>query len=140
MIEQDDLARKIVTKMMQNDLFSQWMDVKIIEVSEGYSKIKMRLRNEMINGFNVIHGGIIFSLADSAFAFACNNRNNLSMALDVSITFTKASKPGDTLIAEANEIHNGRSTGLYIINITNHNSEQVALFKGTCFRTEKTLL
>ncbi len=54
MIEQDDLARKIVTKMMQNDLFSQWMDVKIIEVSEGYSKIEMNLRNEMVNGFNVI--------------------------------------------------------------------------------------
>jgi acyl-CoA thioesterase len=66
----NDLAKKIVTKMMQNDLFSQWMDVKIIEVSEGYSKIEMKLRNEMVNGFNVIHGGIIFSLADSAFAFA----------------------------------------------------------------------
>ncbi len=136
----DDLAKKVVAKMMQNDLFSQWMDVKVIEVSEGYSKIEMKLRNEMINGFNVIHGGIIFSLADSAFAFACNNRNNLSMALDVSITFNKASQPGDTLIAEAKEIHNGRSTGLYIINVINHNNEQVALFKGTCFRTQKTLL
>jgi acyl-CoA thioesterase len=136
----DDLAKKVVAKMMQNDLFSQWMDVKVIEVSEGYSKIEMKLRNEMINGFNVIHGGIIFSLADSAFAFACNNRNSLSMALDVSITFNKASQPGDTLIAEAKEIHNGRSTGLYIINVINHNNEQVALFKGTCFRTQKTLL
>ena len=136
----DELAKKVVAKMMQDDLFSQWMDVKIIEVSEGYSKIKMKLRNEMINGFNVIHGGIIFSFADSAFAFACNNRNNLSMALDVSITFNKASKPGDTLIAEAKEIHNGRNTGLYIINVINHDNEQVALFKGTCFRTQKTLL
>ena len=140
MAKQNELAKKVVTKMMKNDLFSQWMDVKIVKVSEGYSKIKMKLRNEMINGFNVIHGGIIFSLADSAFAFACNNRNNLSMALDVSITFNKASKPGDTLIAEAKEIHNGRNTGLYIINVTNHNNEQVALFKGTCFRTQKTLL
>ncbi len=75
----DELAKKVVTKMMQDDLFSKWMDVKIIKVSEGYSKIKMKLRTEMVNGFNVIHGGIIFSLADSAFAFACNNRNNLSM-------------------------------------------------------------
>src|SRR5687767_5735465 len=90
MIKQDELAKKVVEEMMKNDLFSQWMDVKIIKVSEGYSKIKMKLRSEMINGFNVIHGGIIFSLADSAFAFACNNRNNLSMALDVSITYNKA--------------------------------------------------
>ena len=136
----DELAKKVVAKMMQDDLFSQWMGVKIIEISEGYSKIKMKLRNEMINGFNVIHGGIIFSLADSAFAFACNNRNNLSMALDVSITFNKASKPGDTLIAEAKEIHNGRNTGLYIINVINQNHDHVALFKGTCFRTQKMLI
>ncbi len=137
MIENDELAKKVVAKMMQDDLFSQWMGVKIIKISEGYCKIKMKLRNEMINGFNVIHGGIIFSLADSAFAFACNNRNNLSMALDASITFNKASKPGDTLIAEAKEIHNGRNTGLYIINVINQNHHQVALFKGTCFRTQK---
>jgi acyl-CoA thioesterase len=60
--------------------------------------------------------------------------------LDVSITFNKASQPGDTLTAEAKEIHNGQSTGLYIINVINHNNEQVALFKGTCFRTQKALL
>jgi acyl-CoA thioesterase len=136
----DQSANKVVEKMMQDDLFSQWLQIKIIVIREGYSKIKMALRDEMINGFNVIHGGIIFSLADSAFAFACNNRNNLSMALDVSISFNKAAKPGDTLIAEAKEIHNGRSTGLYIITITNQSNDHVALFKGTCFRTGKTLL
>lgn len=140
MTDKDQLAKKVVDKMMQDDLFSQWMKIKIIEISEGYGKIKMELREEMINGFNVIHGGIIFSLADSAFAFACNNRNNLSMALDASISFNKTTKPGDILIAEAKEIHNGRSTGLYIITITNQNNDHVALFKGTCFRTGKTLI
>jgi acyl-CoA thioesterase len=88
----------------------------------------------------VVHGGIAFSLADSAFAFACNNRNNLSMALDANITFTKTMKPGDVLTAEAKEMHNGKSTGLYLITVTNQRNEQVALFKGTCFRTGKTLL
>ncbi len=63
----DELAKKVVAKMMQDDLFSQWMGVKIIKISEGYCKIKMKLRNEMINGFNVIHGGIIFSLAEAPF-------------------------------------------------------------------------
>ncbi|MDQ3844954.1 MAG: hydroxyphenylacetyl-CoA thioesterase PaaI, partial [Bacteroidota bacterium] len=127
----------VVQYMMQKDLFSQWLGIEVIEIREGYSKIQMTLREEMINGFEVIHGGITFSLADSAFAFACNNRNNLSMALDTSITFIKEIKPGDVLTAEANELHNGRSTGLYLITITNQKGEQVALFKGTCFRTGK---
>jgi len=140
MHEKNTTAKSVVTKMMRDDLFSQWLGIKVLDVKEGYSKIKMTLRNEMINGFGVIHGGIAFSLADSCFAFACNNRNNLSMALDTSITFTKATKPNDVLIAEAKEIHNGKSTGLYIITITNQNGEQVALFKGTCFRTGKTLI
>jgi acyl-CoA thioesterase len=126
--------------MMQHDRFSQWLGIEVLEIREGYSKIKMTLRDEMLNGFHVIHGGIAFSLADSAFAFACNNRNNLSMALDTSITFTKATMPGDVLTAEAKELHNGRSTGLYLITITNQHNEQVALFKGTCFRTGKNLV
>ena len=130
----------VVTHMMQHDRFSQWLGIEVLEIREGYSKIKMTLRDEMLNGFHVIHGGIAFSLADSAFAFACNNRNNLSMALDTSITFTKATMPGDVLTAEAKELHNGRSTGLYLITITNQNNEQVALFKGTCFRTGKNLV
>ena len=140
MHEKNTTAKSVVTKMMRDDLFSQWLGIKVLDVKEGYSKIQMTLRNEMINGFGVIHGGIAFSLADSCFAFACNNRNNLSMALDTSITFTKATKPNDVLTAEAKEIHNGKSTGLYIITIKNQNGEQVALFKGTCFRTGKTLI
>jgi acyl-CoA thioesterase len=138
--QNDTLANDVVAKMMRDDLFSQWLGIEVLEIKEGYSKIKMTLRDEMINGFGIIHGGIAFSLADSAFAFACNNRNNLSVALDTSINFTKATKPGDELTAEAKEIHNGRSTGLYNITITNQSGEQVAHFKGTCFRTGKTLI
>jgi acyl-CoA thioesterase len=126
--------------MMENDFFSQWMNVKVLEIKEGYSKIQMTIRKEMANGFGIVHGGLPFSLADSAFAFACNNRNNLSVALDVTITFTKAVNVGDTLTAEAKEVHNGRSTGVYLITVTNQKNEQVALFKGTCFRTGKTLV
>ena len=138
--EKDQLAGKVVDKMMDHDAFSQWMDVKVLDIKEGYSKIQMTIRKEMVNGFGIVHGGIPFSLADSAFAFACNNRNNLSVALDVTITFTKAVNVGDTLTAEAKEVHNGRSTGVYLITVTNQKSEQVALFKGTCFRTGKTLV
>lgn len=138
--EKDTLARDVVNHMMEHDLFSQWLGITVLEVKEGYSRITMPVRKEMINGFGIVHGGIAFSLADSAFAFACNNRNTLSVALDTSINFLKPVHPGDVLTAEANEIHNGRSTGLYHIQITNQNNHEVARFKGLCYRTEKKLI
>ena len=133
-------ASAVVDHMMQHDLFSQWLGISVLEVKEGYSKIEMTVRPEMINGFGIVHGGIAFSLADSAFAFACNNRNVLSVALDTSINFIKPVHVGDVLTAEAKELHNGKSTGLYHITITNQHQHMVALFKGTCFRTNKTLI
>lgn len=134
------IHQQVVSHMMENDYFSQWMGVEVLEIKEGYSKIRMAIRKEMANGFGIVHGGLPFSLADSAFAFACNNRNNLSVALDVTITFTKSVHVGDILTAEAKEVHNGRSTGVYLITVTNQKNETVALFKGTCFRTGKALI
>ena len=139
-MEKDALANDVVNQMMQKDFFSQWLGIKIIEIKEGYSKLKMTVRKEMINGFDIVHGGIAFSIADTAFAFACNNRNNLSVALDTSINFLKPVHVGDVLVAEAKEIHNGKSTGLYHVTITNQNDHVVAIFKGTCFRTNKNLV
>lgn len=130
----------VVDHMMQHDLFSQWLGISLIEIKEGYSKIKMTVRKEMMNGLGIVHGGIAFSFADSAFAFACNNRNNLSVALDTSINFLKPVHVDDTLFAEAIELHNGKSTGLYQITVTNQHQHTVAVFKGTCFRTHKTLI
>jgi acyl-CoA thioesterase len=140
MTDQDNIAKNVVDHMMDHDGFSQWMGIIVLEIKEGYSRIRMTIRKEMVNGFGIVHGGIPFSLADSAFAFACNNRNNLSVALDLTITFTKPVNVGDEITAEAKEVHNGRSTGVYLINILNQKGEQVALFKGTCFRTGKTLI
>lgn len=131
---------EVVNEMMRKDLFSQWLGIEIIEIKEGYSKTKMTIRKEMMNGLNIVHGGIAFSLADSTFAFACNNRNVLSVALDTSINFLKPVFVDDILIAEAKEVHNGKSTGLYQITITNQNNHTVAIFKGTCFRTNKKVV
>lgn len=133
-------ATDVVAHMMKNDLFSQWLGVEVLEVKDGYSRIKMKVRAEMINGFGIVHGGIAFSVADSAFAFACNNRNVLSVALDTSINFLKPVQVGDELIAEATELHNGKSTGLYSISISNQKGSLVAVFKGTCFRTNQKLI
>ena len=135
-----DSHQQVVEHMMYHDAFSNWLGIEVLEIKEGYSKIKMKVREEMVNGFHVVHGGIPFSLADSAFAFACNNRNNLSLALETNISFLKQINIGDELTAEAKEIHNGKSTGVYSVSIINQNSQQVALFKGTCFRTGKKLV
>jgi acyl-CoA thioesterase len=138
--QQDKTANQVVVHMMQHDLFSRWLGIEVKEIKEGYSKIQMIVRNEMINGFGIVHGGVAFSLADSAFAFACNNRNVLSVALDTAINFLKPVHPGDILTAEAKELHNGKSTGLYHVTISNQKDHVVAIFKGTCFRTNKKLI
>lgn len=138
--EKDILAKNVVGHMIEHDLFSQWLGIEILEIKEGYSKIKMTVRKEMINGFGIVHGGIAFSLADSAFAFACNNRNVLSVALDTSINFIKPVQVDDVLTAETKELHNGKSTGLYHITITNQKNHEVAIFKGLCYRTDKSLI
>jgi acyl-CoA thioesterase len=136
----NEKANQVVAHMMQHDLFSQWLGIEVLEIKEGCSKIKMTVRKEMMNGLGIVHGGIAFSLADSAFAFACNNRNVLSVALDTSINFLKPVHVDDVLTAEAKELHNGKSTGLYHITITNQNEHAIAIFKGTCFRTSKNLI
>ena len=138
-MENEYSPNEVVAHMMEHDLFSKWLGITVLDVTAGYSKIKMTVRPEMINGFGIVHGGIAFSLADSAFAFACNNRNVLSVALDTSINFIKPVHVGDVLNAEANEVHNGKSTGLYQVTITNQNAHTVAVFKGTCYRTGKEL-
>jgi len=133
-------ARQVVEHMMQHDQFSQWLGIEVLEVKTGESTIRMKVRQEMVNGFGIAHGGIAFSLADSAFAFACNNRNQLSVALDTSINFTREVRVGDLLTATATEEHNGKSTGLYIIRIVNQEGKLVAQFKGLCYRTDKKLI
>ena len=140
MSEKDSFARKVAEAMMNKDYFSQWMGIKILEVSENYSRLQVTLRKEKLNGFSIAHGGITFALADSAFAFACNSDGKITVALDVSISFPKPGKEGDTLIAEAKQIARTNKTALYLIEVKNQNDELIALFKGTCYKTEKKLI
>lgn len=136
----DILAKDVVNHIISQDPFSKWLGIEVDEVREGFSRVHMVVREDMLNGLGIVHGGIPFSLADTAFGLASNNRNNTSVALDCSITFIKTIAAGDTLTASASEIHNGRSTGVYVISISNIEGQQVALFKGTCFRTGKKLI
>jgi acyl-CoA thioesterase len=128
----------IINNMLQNDPFSQWMGIEVLESEPGYCKLSMKIRQEMTNGFGVCHGGITFSLADSALAFASNSRGSVSLALENNINFTKKVNTGDTLTAETEEIQNGRTIGVYKVRISNQNNELVADFRGTVYRTGKS--
>jgi acyl-CoA thioesterase len=129
--------KAIADLMMKNDRFSQWLGLEVDECTTGYCKLRYRITEDMINGFHTVHGGIIFSAADSAFAFACNSHGILTVALDVSITFTRPARIGDQLTVEAKELHLGNKTGLYEVRTTNQKGELIALFKGTSYSTSK---
>lgn len=123
--------------MLQNDAFSQWMGIEVLDSEPGYCKLSMKIREEMTNGFGVCHGGITFSFADSALAFASNSRGSISLALENNINFTKKVTVGDTLIAETEELQNGRTIGVYKVKISNQDEELIAEFRGTVYRTGK---
>jgi acyl-CoA thioesterase len=129
----------IFRKMWEKDSFSQWMGLELIEAGISTCRLSYRVRKDMLNGFGMVHGGILFSASDSAFAFACNSHGRISVALDVSISFTKSASLGDQLFVEAIELHLGKKTAVYDIRTTNHKGELIALFKGTCYRTSKEL-
>ncbi len=123
--------------MLNQDEFSKWMNIQLIEVREKYCLIKMPIKKEMINGLKTVHGGVTFSLADSALAFSSNNTNDASVALHCIINFTKAVKLGDTLTAESKLIADTRKTGIYDITITNQNKDLVATFRGTVYKIDR---
>lgn len=125
--------------MLEQDHFSQWMELKVNSIAEGTSTVSMFVKQEMLNGFGVIHGGVLFSLADSAFAFACNSRDNLTLALDAQINFIKKAVRGDLLTASVEEVHSGKTTGVYEVKIRNQASDLIAVFRGTAYRTGKSL-
>ena len=131
------LAKKVVDKMINEDAFSQWLGIKILEISEGFCKLQLQVRDEMTNGFSIAHGGISYSLADSCLAFASNSYGIQSFSLETSISHTKKVESGDILIATSKEINKTNRTALYYITIINQNKEEIAHFKGTVYRSEK---
>lgn len=127
---------QIVNTMMAKDYFSQWLGIDVLEVKEGYSKLQMTVREDMLNGFGIAHGGITYSIADSALAFASNSHGQKAVSVETSISHTISLKAGDVIIAEAIEEHCSNKIGIYTVKIYTI-SETVALFKGTVYRTSK---
>ena len=131
------LAKRVVDKMINGDAFSQWLGIKLIEISEGKCTLEMTVRDEMTNGFNIAHGGIAYSLADSALAFAANSYGIQSMSIETSISHTKKVKSGDVLKAITKEVYKSKKTAIYYITITNQENMEIAHFKGTVYRTDR---
>lgn len=123
--------------MMTDDAFSQWLGIKILDIKPGYVRLSMEVRPEMTNGFKVSHGGIAFSLADSALAFASNSHGRVALALENNISFIRKVSEGDKLLATAEELSLGNRIGVYNITIINQDEIQVAAFRGTVFRTKE---
>ena len=126
--------------MLAADAYSRWLGLVIEEYRVGYCRLHFTIRADMVNGFGIVHGGILFSAADSAFAFVCNSQGILSVALDAHIAFIRAGQPGEVFTVEAREIHTGNKTGFYDVVTTNALGQVVSTFKGTAYRTGKSVL
>ena len=128
---------KIVDKMYEKDAFSKWLGIKRLEDGAGKSILQMTVRKEMLNGFDIVHGGITYSLADSALAFASNGHGRKAVSVETSISHTQTCKEGDVLTTHTEEMSLSKKIGIYQITITNQHNKTVALFKGTVYITDK---
>lgn len=130
--------QEVVDMMMANDFFSQWLGISVLETGPGFSKLAMTVRKEMLNGFAIAHGGITYSFADSALAFASNSHGKKSVSVETSISHLIALSEGDEIIAEAKEENVSNKIGVYTIKVYKTKDQSVvALFKGTVYRTSK---
>ncbi len=130
-------AEQVVDGMLAKDEFSRWLGVDLLQVKPAFCVCRMLVRKEMLNGFGVAHGGVVFSLADSAFAFACNTQGRIAMSVENSITYPASVHPGDILTAVAEEESATNRLGFYRVQVTNQREEIVALFRGTVYKTNQ---
>ena len=133
-LDPQTLAERVRDGMFANDQASRGLGMEIVAVGPGYAKITMPVREDMLNGFRICHGGFITTLADSAFAFSCNSYNEQTVASGVSVDFMAPGKPGDLLTAEAKEVFVAGRTGVYDIVVTNQKGDLIAVMRGKSYR------
>jgi acyl-CoA thioesterase len=130
MSDPQSVAEAAARAMYGQDRASQTLDMRIVEVRPGHARLTMKVRDDMVNGHQLCHGGLIFTLADSAFAFACNTYNAVTVASAASIEFLLPVRLGDELTAIAEERSRSKRTGVYDVSVRNQQGECVALFRG----------
>src|SRR4051812_4769813 len=132
-------AARIVGGMLERDAFSRWLGLEILSLAPDACATRMTVRAEMVNGFGVAHGAIVFALADSAMAFACNGQGMLTVSIENSVTYPAAVHVGDVLTAVCEREAGSGKLAYYKAPVTNQDNEVVALFRGTVYRTQKEL-
>ena len=132
----DDVRRQRILAQLQFDRFAKLLGIEVIGLDDGYAKCRMTVRTEMLNSVDIAHGGAMFTLADMAFAAACNSHGTVSLALHVGITFYSAVRADSVLIAEATEINLGRKTCEYEIRITTEDGQLIARATGLAYRKD----
>ncbi len=133
------LAERLVGAMLDRDAFSAWLGLELVEIRPAACTVRMTVRPEMVNGFGVCHGGITFSLADSALAFASNTHGTVTVSIENSITYPAPVRPGDTLTATAVEEAESNRLAFYRVTVQKQDGTTVALFRGTVYRTAREL-
>ena len=131
------LAERVVANMMEHDEFSRWLGLEVLHVAPNASTVRMLVRPEMVNGFGVCHGGIAFSLADSALAFASNTNGRVTVSIENSIRYPAPIVPGDVLTATAVEESSGRRLAFFAVTVRKADGDVVGLFRGTVYRTSR---
>jgi acyl-CoA thioesterase len=134
------LAERAAEAMFSRDRASQDLGMKILEMGPGRAKLSMRVRPDMLNGHSICHGGFVFSLADSAFAFACNSHNRATVAAGATVDFLAAVREGEELVAEAIEVWRSKRTGIYEVIVTTAAGAKVALFRGRAHEISGTVV
>ena len=140
MSEQDPLARACSDVMHANDRTAQMMGIHIVETIAGQAVLAMKVRNDMLNGHDVCHGGMLFTLADTAFAHACNNTNKVTLASGCTIDFLAPAYEGELLTATATERSRSGRTGVYDVEIHNPVGKLVATFRGRSYQLKGSVL
>ena len=140
MNQQKLLAQEIYQKMIAKDFCTQWLGAELVEIDEGYCKLKMVVRKEMLNGYGILHGGIAFTFADSAFAFASNSYGRLAVSINGHMTYSKSAKENEVLFAEAKALAVHHKTADFDVNILNEVGEPYYYFRGTVYRSSQLIL
>ena len=133
-MNRQELAEAVAEAMFAADRASQNLGMRIVAIRPGYAQVKMTVRRDMLNGHAMCHGGFIFCLADSAFAFACNTHNQTTVAAGCTIDYLAPAREGDELAAEAVEQAVMGRTGVYDVAVSNQKGERIAIFRGRSHR------
>ncbi len=134
-----DHAAQLINYLLKNDSFSQWMGIKVMEADDGYCKLSCRITDHMLNGYGVTHGGILFSLADTALAFAAASSGRVSLVVDHSISFTNSSKQSELITAEASIEHQSHKLSVGTVKISDKTGRTLCVTKGTIYKKTESI-